>query len=98
MKLIGLDRYKEVKKISYITIDVNIVLAIIKIVIGILVGSTGLIADGFHFVSDTASTIAVLIAIYISNKPPDDRYQYGHGQAESIAAKILGRVLFLTGF
>ena len=93
-----MDRYKEGKKISYITIIGNIFLAIIKIFIGILVGSAGLIADGFHSVSDTASTIAVLIAIYVSNKPPDEEHQYGHGQAESIAAKILGILLLLTGF
>ncbi|MGM0445047.1 MAG: cation diffusion facilitator family transporter [Bacillota bacterium] len=93
-----MDRYKEGKKISYITIAGNILLAIIKIAIGILVGSAALIADGFHSVSDTASTVAVLIAIYISNKPPDEKHQYGHGQAESIAAKILGIVLLLTGF
>lgn len=93
-----MDRYKKGKKISYITIAGNIFLAIIKITVGILVGSAGLIADGFHSVSDTASTIAVLIAIYISNKPPDEEHQYGHGQAESIAAKILGIILLLTGF
>ncbi|MFO7814525.1 MAG: cation diffusion facilitator family transporter [Halanaerobiales bacterium] len=93
-----MDRYKKGKKISYITIAGNIFLAIIKITVGILVGSAGLIADGFHSVSDTASTIAVLIAIYVSNKPPDEEHQYGHGQAESIAAKILGIILLLTGF
>ncbi len=79
MELIGFDRYKEGKKVSFITVAGNIILAIIKIAIGILVGSAGLIADGFHFVSDIASTTAVLIVIYISNKPSDDRHQYGHG-------------------
>ena len=92
-----MDRYAQGKKISYITISGNIFLAVLKIIIGTLVGSSALIADGFHSVSDVASTLAVLIAIYVSNKPPDAEHQYGHGQAESIAAKILGILLLLTG-
>jgi len=93
-----MDRFNEGKKISYITIVGNIFLAILKIVVGILVGSSALIADGFHSVSDTVSTFAVLIAIFVSNKPPDREHHYGHGQAESIAAKILGILLLMTGF
>jgi cation diffusion facilitator family transporter len=92
-----MDRYSQGKKISYITITGNIFLAVLKIVIGTLVGSSALIADGFHSVSDVASTLAVLIAIYVSSKPPDADHHYGHGQAESIAAKILGILLLLTG-
>lgn len=92
-----MDRYKEGKKISYITILGNIFLAVLKIIVGTLTGSSALIADGFHSVSDVASTLAVLIAIYVSSKPPDQEHQYGHGQAESIAAKILGILLLLTG-
>ncbi|HKL13446.1 MAG TPA: cation diffusion facilitator family transporter [Halanaerobiales bacterium] len=92
-----MDRYSQGKKISYITIFGNIFLALLKIIIGTLVASSALIADGFHSVSDVASTLAVLIAIYVSSKPPDEEHQYGHGQAESIAAKILGILLLLTG-
>ncbi len=92
-----MDRYSQGKKISYITISGNIFLALLKIIIGTLVASSALIADGFHSVSDVASTLAVLIAIYVSSKPPDEEHQYGHGQAESIAAKILGILLLLTG-
>lgn len=93
-----MDRYSEGKKISYIGIIGNIFLAVIKIIFGILSGSSALIADAFHSISDIISTVAVLIAIYISNKPPDEGHHYGHGQAESIAAKILGIILLLTGF
>ena len=62
-----MDRYSQGKKISYITIFGNIFLALLKIIIGTLVASSALIADGFHSVSDVASTLAVLIAIYVSS-------------------------------
>ncbi|MFW5786977.1 MAG: cation diffusion facilitator family transporter [Halanaerobiales bacterium] len=92
-----MNRYHEGKKISIISIISNIILAAIKLIIGFLVGSAGLIADGFHSVSDTFSTVAVLIAIKIADQPPDEDHPYGHGQAEPIAAKILGLILMFTG-
>ncbi len=92
-----MDRFKEGKKVSYISIIGNILLALIKIIIGYITGSSALIADGFHSFSDIISTIGVLIAIRISNLPPDKEHQYGHGNAEPIAAKILGIILLFTG-
>lgn len=92
-----MERYKKGKRISIIVIWGNILLAIFKVSIGIIARSSALIADGFHSVSDIVSTLAVIIAINIANKPPDEKHPYGHGQAEPIAAKILGIILMFTG-
>ncbi len=91
------DRYKKSRNISIIMIIGNIVLAILKAGFGYIIGSYALIADGFHSVSDIVTTVVVLIAINVSSKPPDKRHPYGHGQAEPIAAKILGIILIFTG-
>ncbi|MCF8002383.1 MAG: cation diffusion facilitator family transporter [Halanaerobiales bacterium] len=92
-----MDRYKQGKRVSVIIIIGNVLLAVLKVGIGIVAGSSALIADGFHSVSDIVSTLAVIIAINVANKPPDEKHPYGHGQAEPIAAKILGIILVLTG-
>ena len=92
-----MDRYSQGKKISYITISGNIFLALLKIIVGTLVSSSALIADGFHSVSDIISTLIILMGIKISKNPPDQDHPYGHGKAESIAAIILGLILILTG-
>jgi len=92
------DRFKAAIKISWIMIIANFLLAGIKISVGFLAGSAGLIADGFHSVSDIITTVVVLIAVNIARKPPDEVHNYGHGQAEPIAAKILGLFLIFTGF
>ncbi|WP_408956025.1 cation diffusion facilitator family transporter [Natroniella sp. ANB-PHB2] len=84
-------------KVSFISLIVNILLSILKIVVGFWFGSKALIADGFHSVSDVVSTIIVFMSFKVSSLPPDDCHPYGHGKAESIATKLLGLILILTG-
>lgn len=92
-----LEKYEEGQKVSIISLLTNILLAVLKVTVGFLFRSKGLIADGFHSVSDIISTLIILMGIKISKNPPDQDHPYGHGKAESIAAIILGLILILTG-
>ncbi|ADO76345.1 cation diffusion facilitator family transporter [Halanaerobium praevalens] len=89
-------RYEQGKKISIISLISNTVLAIMKILIGFLASSTALIADGFHSVSDMASTIIVMISIKFSETPADKNHPYGHEKAEALGTNILAVILILT--
>lgn len=62
------------------------ILAALKLTIGIYAGSIALRADGFNNVTDIVVSIAVLIGLRVSQKPPDKDHPYGHWKAESIAA------------
>jgi cation diffusion facilitator family transporter len=73
---------------------VNIVLAIVKIVTGVLGNSYALIADGIESTTDIISSLVVWTGLRISTLPPDDDHPYGHGKAESIAAVIVSLALF----
>ncbi|MTI65678.1 MAG: cation transporter [Firmicutes bacterium] len=88
------DRYKTATNITLITIIINIFLSIIKIFFGISQNSTALLADGIHTISDVGSSIGIILSFMISKKPEDDKHQYGHEKAESIATLILA--IFLT--
>lgn len=82
-------RYKIGKKVSIIGLIVNILLSIIKIIVGMTFSSMALIADGLHSVSDIASTIVILISIRFSQTPADRNHPYGHGKAEAIELHYL---------
>lgn len=82
---------------TWVGIIVNIFLTILKAVGGILSGSRALIADALHSASDIAGSIVVLLAVKISNKPPDAEHPYGHGKAENIASIIVALLLILVG-
>jgi len=62
-----------------------------------MVGSIGLIADAWHTLSDSLSSIAVIIGLRASKKPPDDEHPYGHGRAELVSTLLIGLVLALIG-
>lgn len=83
-------------KISKQSIIINTVLGIGKIITGILGQSSAMIADGFHSMSDSISTIAVIIGIKISNKEADEKHPYGHERFESIFTLLLSILLTIT--
>ena len=72
---------------------VNFVLAIVKIVTGIVGHSYALIADGIESTADIVSSIVVWTGLKISSLPPDDDHPYGHGKAESIAGLVVALAL-----
>jgi len=84
--------------ISSLSIALNIVLFIIKYWVGVLSASVAIVADAWHTLSDTLTSLVVLISFKISSIPPDRKHPYGHGRAELIAALIVGILLAVVAF
>jgi len=91
------DRFKQAEFAAMIGVVGNIILAIIKGVVGVISDSRALIADAVHSASDVAGSLAVFIGVRAAKQPPDKDHPYGHGKAESIAAIIVAVLLFLVG-
>jgi len=79
-------------------IIINIALFAIKFWGGIVGKSQALIADSFHTASDVLTSIVVLIGFFYASAPADSHHPYGHGKAESVAAKIVSLALIALGF
>jgi cation diffusion facilitator family transporter len=71
-------------------------LTALKLTVGILTGSLGILAEAAHSALDCGATILTYLAIRISGKPADKDHPYGHGKVESIAALAETALLFLT--
>ena len=88
---------------GWISIGVNVLLFGLKFWAGIVSGSVAIIADAWHTLTDSVSSVIVLIGIKVSKKPPDTHHPFGHGRAELIStlfiAFFLGWVAihFVTG-
>ena len=83
---------------SIVGVILNIILAISKVVIGTLISSIGVVADGVNNFADTASSIITLIGFKMSSKPADKNHPYGHGRLEYIAALMVAFIVILVGF
>ncbi|WP_246067459.1 cation diffusion facilitator family transporter [Paenibacillus koleovorans] len=90
-------RYEQASLAAWLGIVGNLGLAVMKGIVGWFSGSKALIADAANSASDVAGSIAVLIGLRASHKPPDEDHPYGHGKAESISAIIVSVLLLLVG-
>ncbi|MFA7744941.1 cation diffusion facilitator family transporter [Salinicoccus roseus] len=92
------NRYRKAQIATMIGIAVNLLLAVLKAVGGILGNSRALVADAAHSASDVVSSIAVLVGIRAAQKPPDSEHPYGHGKSENVATLIVAILLVVVGF
>lgn len=88
---------KSANRVLVVTIIANIVLSLIKAVIGVVGKSQALISDAIHSASDVVSTVAVIFGVNMSAKQSDKSHQYGHERIESIFSILLAVMLFMTG-
>ena len=88
---------KIANKVSFITIIGNALLALFKLMAGIIANSSAMLSDAIHSASDIFSTIVVIIGIKMASKKADKEHPYGHERLECVAAILLSVVLFITG-
>jgi cation diffusion facilitator family transporter len=75
----------------------NIVLAIAKLVAGLLTGSAALLAEAAHSVADTIDQLALLWSLRMGRRPPDDEHPFGHGMERFFWAFLAAVWIFLAG-
>lgn len=84
--------------ITWLSIFLNILLFILKFWAGVVSNSVAILADAWHTLSDSVSSLAVLIGIKYSLQPADKNHPFGHGRAELIASIVVGVLLAVVGF
>ncbi|MFC5602308.1 cation diffusion facilitator family transporter [Sporosarcina koreensis] len=77
----------------WISLMSNIVLTVLKILVGVLFNSPVLLADGFHNAGDVVASAAALTSMRFSQRPADDDHPYGHGKAEVIGSGLVAIIL-----
>ncbi|MDE7268359.1 MAG: cation diffusion facilitator family transporter [Lachnospiraceae bacterium] len=88
---------KTAMRVSFVSIAVNFILSVFKLLAGIFANSAAMVSDAVHSASDVFSTIVVIIGIKISSKASDKDHPYGHERLECVAAIVLATILAVTG-
>jgi len=81
-----------------VSIIVNIILFVLKYWAGVVSGSVALIADAWHTLSDSISSLIVIIGVKLSSKKPDKKHPFGHGRYEQVAAIFIGFLLGIIAY
>jgi cation diffusion facilitator family transporter len=75
----------------------NSALFVVKYWVGISIGSIAMVADSWHTLSDTLTSLVVIVGFWFSGRPQDREHPFGHGRAEVIGALIIGVLLGVVG-
>lgn len=85
-------------RVFLIVLVFNWLVALAKIVTGLLTGRLTIVADGLHSLFDGAGNCLGIMAILFAAKPPDDEHPYGHRKYENLAAMAIGGGIVLIGW
>lgn len=82
---------------GWLSIIINTLLFALKYWIGIKADSVAMKADAWHTLSDTFTSVIVLLGFWLARRKPDEQHPFGHGRAEAIGAVVIGTLLFVVG-
>jgi len=85
------------QKVALAGIVVSSGLAVVKIVTGLIAGSTAVVADGLESAGDVLSSGLVFLGLTLAAKPADSDHPYGHGRVETLTGLLVGLMLVGAG-
>jgi cation diffusion facilitator family transporter len=88
---------RKIRLVTYYAIGSNILLFVLKMLVGLFAGSIALVTDGIHSLSDLVTDFAVLLGYHFGSKKADQSHPYGHGRLETFAAVFVAVVLAVVG-
>jgi cation diffusion facilitator family transporter len=83
---------------GFVSIIINSVLFVLRLWAGIVTGSIALVADAWHTLSDSISSVVVVIAAKLSSKKADKKHPFGHGRWEQIASLFIAVFLGIVAY
>jgi cation diffusion facilitator family transporter len=85
------------KRVAIASMIVSGVLAAVKIIVGILAGSTSVVADGLESAGDVIASGVVMFGFIVAARPADEDHPYGHGRYETLTGLTVGFILMFGG-
>jgi cation diffusion facilitator family transporter len=87
------DQARTVKRVTWLGLVANLILAAVKLAAGLLGASQALTADAVHSLTDCVTDLAILIGVRYWAEPPDAEHPYGHRRIETLVTAFIGLAL-----
>lgn len=85
------------RRVTLLSILASALLASANVIVGLVAGSTSVVAAGLDFAADVLASTFVLVGMLIASKPADSDHPYGHGRYETLAGLVVGIILAAGG-
>jgi len=89
-------RSAAVRRVLWITLLLNLAVALAKLGVGWSTHTLSMIADGYHSLLDGAGNVLGLVALIVAHRPPDSEHHYGHRKFEVVASIGISLMLFVA--
>lgn len=86
----------EKQRVAGLSVFAAVFLTGIKLIVGIVTGSLGLISEALHSGLDLVAAVITFFSVRISDNPPDKEHNFGHGKIENFSAFLETILLFIT--
>ena len=83
---------------SVLGIIVNLLIAAIKIVLGLLANSIAIVSEGVNNASDALTSVLTLVGTKLAGKKPNRKHPFGYGRIEYLTSLIIAILILVTGF
>lgn len=90
------DYQRGVQRVLLITLILNLIVVVGKLIAGILASSLSVISDAIHSSVDSLNNIVGLVVTKYAAAEPDENHPYGHAKFETLAAFVIAGFLFVT--
>jgi len=87
---------REKRAVALGSVVVGIVLTGLKLVVGVLTGSLGMLSEALHSALDLGAAVITFFSVKVAARPPDRDHHYGHAKAENLSALAEAVLLFAT--
>ena len=91
------ERQTQIIRMGLLGIAVNILLAVSKMIFGLLSRSIAIVLDAVNNMSDILSALVTVVGVKIAGKPADREHPYGHGRYEYLSAMIVSAIILYAG-
>src|SRR5512143_2473404 len=89
---------RSVKRVLIGIMVINLIVTVIKFIVGALTGSIAVLADAFNALVDASSNVIGLFGIFAASDPPDPDHPYGHRKYETVATLGIAALMLLAGW
>ena len=87
-----------IKVAGRIGIGLNVLIAVIKLIIGTVANSISIISDAVNNLTDAMSSAVTLVGLKLSQRQPDKKHPLGYGRVEYLSAMTIAVIVSITGF